>query len=88
MWLAVVGVFTSSVKLSSVLLAWGIEVVLVAEGFGIDTRGDGILVEDNVVWITSVIDPSDTLALGDGDGGWLENEATCTNWRVEGKCEK
>ena len=88
MWLAVVGVFTSSVKLSGVRLTWGVEVVLVAEGLRIDTRGDGILVKDNVVWITSVVDPSDALTLGDGDGGWLENKATCTNWRVEGKCEK
>lgn len=78
-WLAVVAVFTGSVELGGVLLTWSVEVLLMAEGVSVDTGWDGILVEDNVVWITSVVDPSDALSLGDGNGGWLENEATCGN---------
>lgn len=78
-WLAVVAVFTSSVELDGVLLAWSVEVVLVGEGLSVDTRWDGILVEDNVVWETSVVHPSDAVTLGDGDGRWVENEGTCKN---------
>ena len=77
MWLAVVVVLSSNIELSGDSLSWGIEVVLVGESISIHSSWNSILVEDNVVWESSVVGPGDGVSLGDGDGGWLEDESSC-----------
>jgi len=77
MWLAVVVVLSSNIELSGHSLSWSVEVVLVGEGISVDSSWHGILIEDNVVWESSVVGPGDGVSLGDGHGGWLENEGSC-----------
>ena len=77
MGLAVVGVRASGVELGGVLLSGSVQVVIVGEGLGVDTGGDGIFVKDNVVGEASVVYPGNGIALGNGDGGGVEDEGTC-----------
>ena len=67
MGLAVVAVGAGGVELVGHLLAGAVEVVLVGDGVGVDTGGDVVLVEDDVVGERLVVDELDGLALGDGD---------------------
>lgn len=41
------------------------------------TYWHSILIEHNVVWEASVVDPLNRLAGLDGHAGWLEDQGTC-----------
>lgn len=76
MGLAVVRVLASHIEFGGGLLSRGVKVVLVGEGLGVDASGDGILVEDDVVGEARIVHPGHGVALGDSDGGGVEDERT------------
>ena len=76
--LAVVAVGAGGVELVGHLLAGSVEVVLVRDGVRVDTGGDVVLVEHDIVGERLVVHELNGFALGDGDlvgllgwvGGW------------------
>ena len=76
--LAVVAVGAGGVELVGHLLAGSVEVVLVRDGVRVDTGGDIVLVEHDIVGERLVVHELNGFALGDGDlvgllgwvGGW------------------
>lgn len=78
---AVVGVFASDIKLGGDLLSRSVQVVVMGKGIGVGTRGNGILIEDDVVREAGVVHPGNGIALGDGHGGGVENKSSCKQGR-------
>ena len=65
---AVVAVGTRDVKLVGHLFARAVEVILVGDGVGVDTRRDVVFVENNIVRERLVVHELNSFALGNGDG--------------------
>ena len=84
MRLAVVLVRSGGVELRGDGVAGAVEEVLVAELVGVDSRGHGILVEDDVVRVGGVVHPRDGLALLDRHGGRDERETSSVSSELDG----
>jgi hypothetical protein len=86
MGLTVVGICAGSLEDGLDGLALGVKVVFVAELFSVLSSWDIVLIEHNVVGVTSIIDPCHTLAGLNGYALGIKNKTTVVSAQLDSNC--